>query len=141
YLIYTYLSLNRDEDAAALAREAHGKGLDSSLVTTLYSLAFYRNDTAEMSRQVAAWAGKPGQDLLLALEADTAAYFGHLGRARELSRQASNSAKGAGDGETSATYEAVAALREGLFGNVTQAGQRQALAKARSGGRDKYYAV
>src|SRR5438132_10993532 len=99
FLIYTYLSLNRDEDAAALAREAHGKGLDSSLGTTLYSLAFYRNDTTEMSRQVAAWAGKPGQDLLLALEADTAAYFGHLGRARELSRQASSSAKRARENE------------------------------------------
>src|SRR6266436_2446641 len=102
FLVYTYLSLNRDEDAAALAREAHGKGLDPSLGTTLYSLAFYRNDTAEMSRQVAAWAGKPGQeDLLLALEADTAAYFGHLGRARELSRQASSSAKRSRENETS----------------------------------------
>ncbi len=141
YLIYTYLSLNRDEDAAALAREAHGKDLDSILETTLYSLAFYRNDTAEMSRQVAARAGKPGQDLLLALEADTAAYFGQLGRARELSRQASSSAKRAGENETSATYEAVAALREGLFGNANQAGQRIALAKERSGGPDKYYAV
>src|SRR5712675_2372914 len=141
YLIYTYLSLNRDEDAAALAKEAHRKGLDSILGTTLYSLAFYRNDTAEMSRQVAAWAGKPGQDLLLALEADTAAYFGNLGRARELSRQASSSAKRAGESEISATYEAVAALREGLFGNTNQAGKRTALAKERSGGPDKYYAV
>ncbi|PYU67147.1 MAG: hypothetical protein DMG52_34740 [Acidobacteria bacterium] len=142
FLIYTYLSLNRDEDAAALAREEHGKGLDSGLGTTLYSLAFYRNDTAEMSRQVAAWAGKPDQEyLMLALEADTAAYFGHLGRARELSRQASNSAKRAGENETSATYEAVASVREGLFGNAIQAGKRTALAKERSGGPDKYYAV
>jgi len=96
-----------------------------------------------MARQVAAWAGKPDQDeyLMLALEADTAAYFGHLGRARELSRQASSSAKRAGEDEVSATYEAVAALREGLFGNAIQAGQRTALAKERSGGPDKYYAV
>src|SRR6266571_4078333 len=85
FLVYTYLLLNRDEDAAALAREAHGKGLDSGLGAILYSLAFYRNDAPEMSRQVAAWAGKPDQEfLMLALEADTAAYFGHLGRAREL---------------------------------------------------------
>lgn len=141
FLTYTYLSLNRDEDAAALAREAHGKGLDSGLETTLYSLSFYRNDTAEMSRQVAAWAGKPGQDLLLALQADTAAYFGHLGRARELSRQASSSAKRAGENETSATYEAVAALREGLFGHANQAKQRATIAKERSPGRDLEFAV
>src|SRR5467141_1605761 len=144
FLVYTYLLLNRDEDAAALAREAHGQGLDSGLGLILYSLAFYRNDTAEMSRQVAAGAGKPDQvdvNLMLALEADTAAYFGHLGRARELSRQASSSAKQARENETSVTYEAVAALREGLFGNANQAGQRTALAKERSGGPDKYYAV
>jgi tetratricopeptide (TPR) repeat protein len=142
FLVNTYLLLNRDEDAAALAREAHGKGLDSGLGLILYSLAFYRNDTAEMSRQVAAGAGKPDQEyLMLALEADTAAYFGHLGRARELSRQASSSAKRAGENEISATYEAVAALREGLFGNANRAGQRTALAKERSGGPDKYYAV
>jgi len=143
FLVNTYLLLNRDEDAAALAREAHGKGLDSGLGPILYSLAFYRNDAAEMSRQVAVWASKPDQDeyLMLALEADTAAYFGHLGRARELSRQASSSSKRAGENEISATYEAVAVLREGLFGNASRAGQRTALAKERSGGPDKYYAV
>ncbi len=143
FLVYTYLLLNRGEDAAALAREAHLKGLDSGLGAILYSLAFYRNDTTEMSRQVAAWSGKPEQEyLMLALEADTAAYFGHLGRGRELSRQASSSAKRAGENEVSATYDAVAALREGLFGNANrQAGQRTALAKERSGGPDRYYAV
>jgi eukaryotic-like serine/threonine-protein kinase len=142
FLVYTYLLLNRDEDAAALAREAHGKGLDSGLGAILYSLAFYRNDSAEMARQAASATGKADDgELLLALEADTAAYFGHLGRARELSRQASSSAKRAGENEISATYEAVAALREGLFGNANRAGQRTALAKERSGGPDKYYAV
>ena len=142
FLIHTYLLLNRDEDAAALAREARGKGPESALAETLYSLAFYRNDTAEMGRQAASVVGKTGdEDLLLALEADTAAYFGHLGRARELSRQASNSARRAGKNESGVTYEAVAALREGLFGNASQAAQRTALAKERSGGPDKYYAV
>jgi tetratricopeptide (TPR) repeat protein len=142
FLLNTYLSLNRGEAAAALAREAHGKGLEAGLGPILYSLAFYRNDTTEMSRQAAAVAGKTGdEDLLLALEADTAAYFGHLGRAREFSRQASNSARRAGENETAATYEAVAALREGLFGNADKAVQRRELAKQRSGGPDKYYAV
>src|SRR5437660_3311972 len=36
FLVNTYLLLNRDEDAAALAREAHGKGLDSGLGAILY---------------------------------------------------------------------------------------------------------
>ena len=142
FLINTYLMLNRDEDAAALAREAHGKSLDSSLRSILYSLAFYRNDTAEMARQSAAGAGNQSdEDLLLALEADTAAYFGHLRRARELSREASKSAKRAGEDETAAAYEAVAALREDLFGNAIKAAQQVTLARERSGGPDKYYAV
>jgi eukaryotic-like serine/threonine-protein kinase len=142
FLLNTYLLQNRDKEAAALAREAQRRSLESGLGPILYSLAFYRNDTAEMSRQAAAVMGKTGdEDLLLALEADTAAYFGHVRRARELSRQASSSAKRAGENETSATYEAVAALREGLFGNADRAVQRTALAKERSGGPDKYYAV
>ena len=140
--VYAYLLLNRVKDAEALAQEAHTKDLDASLVPILYSIAFYRNDNTEMARQVAAWAGKPGQeDLMLALEADTAAYFGHLRKASELSRQASDSAKRAGDDETSATYEAIAALREGLFGKVNLARRHKALTKECSGGRDKYYAV
>jgi predicted Ser/Thr protein kinase len=142
FVAYTYLLLNRDEEAATFAKEAHSKGLDSGFASVLYGLAFYRNDQAEMARQVAAATGKQGpEDLLLALEADTAAYFGHLARARELSRRAASSARQAGENETSVEYEAVAALREGLFGNADVAGQRPRLAKARSGGRDNYYAA
>ena len=112
FVAYTYLLLDRVEDAAATAREARAKGLDSALGPTVYLIAFYHNDAPEMARQVAAAAGKTGEeDLLLALNADTAAYFGHLRRARELSRQASNSARRAGENEASATYENVAGLR------------------------------
>jgi serine/threonine protein kinase/tetratricopeptide (TPR) repeat protein len=140
FLVYSYLLLNRDEEAATFAKEAHSKGFDSGFASVLYGLAFYRNDPAEMARQAASAAGKPGEeDLLLALQADTAAYFGHLARARELSRQAVNSAKRAREKETSTVYEAVAALREGLFGNSDKARQQAALAKGRSGGRDMDY--
>ena len=141
FVAYTYLLLNRVEDAAATVAEAHAKGLESSLGAILYSIAFYRNDTTEMTRQVAAVVGKQGQeDLLFALHADTAAYFGHLARARELSRRAANSARQAGATETAAVYEAVAALREALFGN-TDASRQATLAKGRSIGRDEYYGV
>lgn len=66
--------LDRIEDAAAAAREAHTKGVDSGLEAVLYEIAFRRGDTTEMARRVAKVVGKPGgEDLLLALEADTAA--------------------------------------------------------------------
>jgi len=140
FVAYTYLLLDRVEDAAATAREARAKGLDSAVGPTVYSIAFYQNDAPEMARQVAAASGKTGEeDLLLALNADTAAYFGHLGRARELSRQASNSARRAGENEASATYENVATLREGLFGNTDQAREHIRVATPLPSVGDSYY--
>jgi predicted Zn-dependent protease/predicted Ser/Thr protein kinase len=141
-VVMTNLSLNRVEEAGSTAREAREKGLDSSLAAVLYGIAFYQNDKTEMARQVASAAGKPGDaDLLFALEADTAAYSGHLGRAREFSRQAAASAEPAGEKETAAGYYAVAALREALFGDAEKARQQAALAKGRSAGRDIDYGV
>jgi len=124
YVIFSYLSLNRVEDAVATAEETHAKGLDSNLAPILYEIAFYRNDTAGMARQAASAAGKPGEeDFLLELQADTAAYFGHLGQAREFSRQAMGSAERAGKKETATSYHVVSALREALFSNTGKARQ------------------
>src|SRR6266481_3016807 len=142
FVAFTYLLLDRVEDAAATAREARAKGLDSALGPTVYLIAFYQNDAPEMARQVVAAAGKTGEeDLLLALNADTAAYFGHLRRARELSRQASNSARRAGENEASATYENVAALREGLFGNADKAREQIKVARPLPSEGDPYYGL
>ncbi len=141
-IVFTYLLLNRVEEAEGAAKEAHTKGLDSNLSPILYGIAFYRDDTAEMARQVARAAGKPGEeDLLLAMEADTAAYFGHLEKAREFSRRAAESAEQAGENETEATYHAVSAMREALFGNADRARQQATLARRRSTGQDMDYGV
>ncbi len=140
YVALTDLLLNRVEDAAATAKDARAKGFESGLGPVLYGIAFYQNDSAEMERQVASSAGKPGEeDLLLALEADTAAYFGHLGRAREFSRRAADSAERAGEKETAATYYAVSALREALFGDAYKARKQAATARRHSTGRDLDY--
>ena len=142
HVAFTYLLLNRIENAAATAREAHAKGLDSDLGPVLYGIAFCQNDSAEMARQVASSASKPGEeDLLLALDADTAAYFGHRRKALEFSRRAADSAERAGEKETAASYYAVAALREALFGNMYKARQLGTTAKGHSTGRDMNYGV
>lgn len=142
YVVFTYLLLNRVEEAEATAREAHAKGLDSNLAPILYGIAFYRDDTAEMARQVASAAGRPGyEDLLLVHEADTAAYFGHLGKAREFSLRAAESAERAGEKETAATYDAVSALREALFGNAASGRPQTVMARGLSTGRDVNYGV
>jgi eukaryotic-like serine/threonine-protein kinase len=133
-----FLYLNRLNEARATAEEAQAKKLDSPFLHYfLYDIAFLRNDAAGMAQQEAWAAGKPGEeDVLLAYEADTVGYSGRLRRARELSRRAVASAEQAEEKETAATYEAAAALREGLFGNAARARQRAAAALRLSGGRD-----
>ena len=120
-----YLSLNRFEEAHAAAQQAQAKNVALWSSIYLYKLAFLQNDAAGMAQQVARAAGKPGvEDRLLRNEADTAAYFGQLTKARELSRQAVASAQRAQSKDVKAGYEAEAALREALFGNASAAQRR-----------------
>ena len=143
-VVLTYLLLDRVKEAEAVAEEAHAKDLDSGLASVLYGIAFYRNDPAGMARQAARTTVVPGQEgLLLAMEADTAAYFGHLRKSRELSRQAADSAELAAEKETAAGYYAVSALREALFGEVAKARQQAVIARQHSTerGREKDYGV
>ena len=141
-LVGSYLALNRFTEAQAVVKEASAKSLDSALVgAPLYSLAFLQSDKAEMARQMGLVVGKPGQeDMLLAMEADTAAYFGHLGKAREFSRRAIDSAEQAEEKETAATYYATSGLREALFGNADEARKHSASPKGLAE-RDVQYAT
>jgi Tfp pilus assembly protein PilF len=140
-LAFAYLNLNRLDQARATAEEAQAKKLDSQYLRfSLYQLAFLQNDPTGMAQQAAWAAGKPGvEDVLLASEANTTAYFGHLAEAREFSRRAVASAKRAEEKETAAGYEAEAALREVLFGNVAEARQRVAATLGLPNGRDVLY--
>ena len=140
-LVESYFYLNRVDEARDTAAEAQAKQLDSpSLHFYLYQLAFVQNDAAGMAQQVAWAAGKSGsEDRFSAEEADSAAYFGKLGKARELSRRAVASAEEAEQKETSAGYEAGAALREALFGSVAEDRKRTAAALGLSTGRDVQY--
>jgi eukaryotic-like serine/threonine-protein kinase len=140
-LAEVYIMLSRFPEARAAAEEAEAKKLDSpSLHSVLYELAFLQNDAAGMAQQVAWSAGKPGvEDVLLDNEADTAAYSGRLGEAREFSRRAVASSERAEEKEVPASYEAEAALREALFGIAAEARQGAAGALALSNGRDVKY--
>jgi serine/threonine protein kinase len=140
-LVANYLLLNRLKEAKSTAEEAQAKKLDSPFLHfLLYVLAFLQDDKAGMAQQVAWATGKPGvEDVILALEADTAAYSGQLNKAREFSSQAMASAMRAEEKETAAGYGADAALREALFGNTAEARQRAATALSLSTGRDVQY--
>ncbi len=125
-LANVYICLNQFNEARTTIDEAQSKNLDSSgMRFLLYQLAFLRNDFAGMTQQVAWSAGKLGvEDVPLGYEADTTAYTGRVATAREWSRRAIASAERADQKESAATYQALAALRESLFGNVAQARQQ-----------------
>jgi tetratricopeptide (TPR) repeat protein/predicted Ser/Thr protein kinase len=133
-----YLALNRLDEAKAALQQAQERKLDSlALRSAMYSLAFLRHDVAEMERAVAWGAGRPGEeDVMLSTQSDTEAYYGRLGKSREFSRRAVDSAIRADSKETAAYWEVNAALREAEFGNTTAAKQGIGAALALAPGRD-----
>ena len=119
----TLISLNRLDEAETVYKQAEERKLDSEqLLAGLYSLAFLKGDAVEMAQVAAAARGKPGiEDFMLASQADTEAWHGKLKDARELTRQAMDSAEHNDAKETAAAYQAAAALREVEAGNREQA--------------------
>jgi eukaryotic-like serine/threonine-protein kinase len=117
------IALQRLGEADALLKEALAKKLeDPSLHANLYALSFLRNDAAAMQRELSATTGQAsGEDTMLAMQADTEAFSGRLKKARELSRQAVESAQKAELAEPAAIWEGLAALREAAFGNKEEA--------------------
>ncbi len=137
-LVSDDLALNRPEDAAKAIQEARARKLDAELLHwKIYQLAFFKGDADEMDRQVAWAAGKPGdEDVLLSFQSDTEAYYGRLGKARDFSRRAVDSAVRNDSKETAALWQVCAALREAEFGNAAVAKQDVAAALALAPGRD-----
>ena len=134
-----YLALNRFDEARAATEKALSRKLDGiSLHLNLYALAFFQGNAAAMKQQ-ADWAiGKPGaEDWMLSLESDTEAWSGRLKNARELSRQAVETARRSDEKEPAALWQANVAIREALFGNTSVARQNAAAAVALApGSRD-----
>ena len=122
-LMQFYAFLNRFDEAKATFQQAMAHNVEDPYLNVLaYGVAFLRGDAAEMERQVAWTTGKPGtEDILLSFQSDTEAFSGRLGKARDLSRRAVESAEAANEKEAAAGWRMNAALREAEFGNATQA--------------------
>jgi serine/threonine protein kinase/tetratricopeptide (TPR) repeat protein len=118
------LALQRFDEARQSIHEAQsGKLDDFSDRTALYVLAFLGADSAAMAEQQQWFAGKPEENMGLALESATEAYAGHLGKARELTKRAVDSAIRADSKENGAIFQAIAAQREAAYGNPAEARQ------------------
>ena len=141
FVLQSLIYLDRFDEVQSKAEELQKRNLDSAyLHFLLYELAFLKNDSSGMARQVAWSAEQPGvEDVLLHEEAETSAYFGRLAKARDFSRKAIASAERADEKETAATYEAAAALREALFGNASDAKRQAAAALQLSTSREAQF--
>jgi len=124
------LALQRFDETRRLVREAQEKKLDNPMFhNALYAVAAINDDAAAMAEQQAWFAGKPDYGHWgLALAADTQAYAGRVNKARELTKQAVESAIRADSKEDGAVWQANAALQEAGYGNSAES--RQAAAAA-----------
>jgi serine/threonine protein kinase/DNA-binding winged helix-turn-helix (wHTH) protein/tetratricopeptide (TPR) repeat protein len=126
-LVRIYLKLERPDQAREVLMQAQARKLSiSQSRDLLYYLAFLHRDVGEMNRI----ASGNLTNSILDREAETAAYYGRLTRARELSRQAFDHIPLEFRREWGADAKAVAAMWEAEFGNVEQAKKKAAEALA-----------
>ncbi len=124
------LAVQRFDETRQIIREAQARKLDTDVLhNALYAIAFIGSDTAAMAEQQQWYAGKPDyENEGLALASDTEAYAGRLGKARELTKRAVDSAIRTDNKESGAVWHANAALEQAAYGNLAEA--RQSAAEA-----------
>ncbi len=119
-LVYCDQWLNRLDQAKATVEKSRSEKLDSPwFPLVLYVVDFLKNDPGGMEQQAAAPMGIPGvEDQMFFLESETAADGGQFNKARDLTRQAAESARRAQEKETAAEYLGHNSLREALVGKA-----------------------
>jgi eukaryotic-like serine/threonine-protein kinase len=119
------LALQQFDEARRIIREAQPRNEDDFVMHgTLYALAFVGANSAAMAEQQRWFAGKPEyENFGLAFASDTEAYVGHLGKARELTKQAVDSAIRVDSKEVGAIWQTNAALQHAAFGNIAESRQ------------------
>ncbi len=140
-LALSYMALERTAEAEKTLQQAFERKLEiPDFFVLRYVITFLKDDKAGMEREEALTREKPGMDDWMSnSEGFVLAYSGHLEAARKMSRQAADLARKAERRETEGLYEADAAVREALFGNISTARQRAGDALELSKSRDVEY--
>jgi serine/threonine protein kinase/tetratricopeptide (TPR) repeat protein len=87
------LALQRFDEAPLILQQAQARRDSGEIHVSLYGLAFVVGDARAMAEQQQWLAGRPEyENSGLSLASDTEAYKGHLGKARELTKRAVDSA-------------------------------------------------
>jgi tetratricopeptide (TPR) repeat protein len=117
------MALGRLDEAEKALKDAFAHKLDdAALHSNLYSIGFLKGDQSLMEQQLAWAAGRAnGEDFLLAIQADTEAYFGRLQKAREYTERSVQSALKNELPESAGTWRVQAGLREALLGYPAEA--------------------
>ena len=142
-LVNAYVSLNKPDEANAVAAQAMAQNLDSSALRLyMYDAAALQQNSAGMQMQLTWASGEPEiEDDFLNNQANNLASSGQVARARELTRRATDAARRADEKETAAGYELDEAQREAEFGNDTEARRSAETALSWAGDRDTKYAA
>ena len=123
------LALQQLNGARQSIHEAQAQKQDDYILhNASYALPFLAGDSAAMTEQQQWYAGKPEENFGLALASDAEAFAGHVGKARELTKRAVDSAMRADSKETGAVWQANAAVLQTAYGNTAEA--RQSVADA-----------
>jgi DNA-binding winged helix-turn-helix (wHTH) protein/tetratricopeptide (TPR) repeat protein len=118
--------LNHLDEAGNALRLAAGRGLElDEFLMLAYDLAFLKGDRAGMEQASAqARQRTDGEGWISNKEAFALAYYGHLGEARHATDRAVGFGEQAAQQERAGLWEAGAAVREALYGNVAEARRR-----------------
>jgi eukaryotic-like serine/threonine-protein kinase len=122
------MALQHFSDARQVIQQARARNLDDYLIhIDLYALAFLGADSNGMPEEQKWFASRPSyQNYGLALASDTQAYAGHVKKARELTKEAVDSAIQVDNKEGAAVYQANLAVQQAAYGNASDAQQTAA---------------
>jgi len=136
------MALDRPLEARAVYQEAQARKVDAGEIERpRYLLAFVEGDMDMVARLATSLSSEPGYEgRALSEQSNTAAYFGRLGAARDLSRRSEKKALSEKDKGTAAAIESDAGVREALFGNAAVA-HSHALAAVKLGGDPTFYVM
>lgn len=139
--MFAEISSNRVDEAKATYAQALRHELKNPMLDiALYQISFLQDDRAGMAEEISKNKGLAGfENQFLYMEADTAAYSGHLRQARQVTRRAIASAEASGVQDALSIYSATSALREAWFGNEAEARRRATTALRGSSLRDVKY--
>jgi eukaryotic-like serine/threonine-protein kinase len=136
-LAWAYIFLNRLDAAEDALQRASARKLEMpEMLVMRYYIAFLNGDKVGMERAASQAQGQFGaEDWIADEEASVLAWSGQLKQSRMMSNRAVNLALHGNQRERAAMYEAGAAVREALFGNVPEARRRALAARELSNGR------